>query len=706
MDGRDVKRGGGRGPKRPLSARALVPGRRPATVAGAFVCLAWPLFLAGCASGRLPMVDPSGERLFVAGPVNRQPEPRPPRAHDLVRVELTPSKVVAPVGCEVVMIAGVCGADGYLRAREGVEWMLSPGGVGEFVTVGRRSPLDWLTSFDSGPRKVTNTYALGTTSSSYLCLNRGTPTADDDLPVERGQAWTAITSPVEGVSYVTAYAPGVKAWDSHRQTAKIYWIDAEFAYPPPAIGPAGTRHTLTTTVTRHSTHAPFEGWRVRYEITGGPPAGFAPNGGSIIEVPTNELGQASAEIYQLEATPGTNTVAIQVVRPADAHGEEFTVGQGTTLMTWSAAATAIRTTEPAQAPAGVRVTTTGPAQVTVGQDALFRAEIMNTGASPLAGLVIVDRYDAGLQHASRPGATDRAMERDLGALAPGETRTIDVTFRVVRAGRQCNTIDVYRAADLLGSGKACLTAVAPAAATTAGRPKLSITKSGPQRQQQGSLAIFDIAITNSGTAAATNLTVTDHAETPLNPTRASHDPKQDADGDLFWKVARLDVGQTIRFRVECQCLEPVDNACNRVTATSQEGVSETAESCLEITAAAPGLKVSIADEGDPVSIGKQTAYHITVMNSGAAPEKEVGVTVTVPEMTSLVAAGIKGPSTSETIGRTVNFAPVASLAPGQKLEFTVPVQVKAAGNGAALVDVTSQGRAAPVSDQATTTFIK
>ncbi|HQU43795.1 MAG: hypothetical protein B7Z73_05420 [Planctomycetia bacterium 21-64-5] len=34
-----------------------------------------------------------------------------------------------------------------------------------------------------------------------------------------------------------------------------------------------------------------------------------------------------------------------------------------------------------------------------------------------------------------------------------------------------------------------------------------------------------------------------------------------------------------------------------------------------------------------------------------------------------------------------------ALSIGQKLEFTVPVPVKAAGNGAALVEVTSLGRA-------------
>ena len=775
------------------------------------LCLA----LAGCASGRLPVIDPSGQHFFVPGPVVRQAEPRPRGCHDPVHIELTPAKVIAPVGCEVVMLAGICGPNGYLLAREPVEWMLAPGGVGEFLMVGRRSPLDWLVGFDSGPRKIDNTYAVGTTSSSYLCLTRGTPTPDDDLPVERGQAWVAVTSPVEGVSHVTAYAPGVKGWDSHAQTSTIHWIDAEFAYPPPAINPGGSRHTFTTIVTRHSTHAPVEGWRVRYEITGGPPAGFTPDGGPLIEVATNELGQASAEIYQLETRPGTNTVSIQVIRAADSTGERFTVGQGATQKTWTAPDISLRTTGPGQglvgdtlayrievrnpgdftakgvlvtdilpdgltfvssAPAAaaagklqwslgdlqggesraidlrvradrpgtvnhcasvvtaeklsaqdcvattilapsLRVTTTGPAQAEVGQDAPFQVQVTNTGSSPLTGLVIVDRYDAGLEHASQPGVTTRVIERTLGELAAGQTRNVDVTFRVVQAGQQCNAVEVQGASGVLGSAKACLTAIEPGGAAAAvGKPKLSITKTGPRQQVEGSTAKFDITITNSGQAAATNLTVTDHLDAALQATMATATPAYDGAGDLYWQVARLDVGKTIRFKLECMCLEPATRACNRVTITTDEGARETAEFCLQITPAAAGvqpaapasagLQATIAEEGDPVAVGKQTTYRITVANIGATAEEQVAVSVTLPDPMTPVAASIKGPTAGKAIGKAVRFAPVPALAPGKALSFTVAARADTAGQGVARVEVTSKKQPLPVSDQATTTVIE
>ena len=217
----------------------------------------------GCAYGRFPRIDPSGERFFIPGPVNYAEEPAPScrhfQHHELIKVQLTPSKIIAPVGSEVVLLAGVCAADGYMYANQEVEWMLAPGGVGQFIGLGRKSPLDWITGFNTWPRKVNSAYAIGVTSPRYLCLTRGTPTPADDLPVQRGQAWISVTSPVEGTSFVTAHAPGVKAWDGHAQTSTIQWVDAEFVYPPPAVNPAGTKHTFTTTVTRHTSQAPIEG---------------------------------------------------------------------------------------------------------------------------------------------------------------------------------------------------------------------------------------------------------------------------------------------------------------------------------------------------------------------------------------------------------------------------------------------------------------
>ena len=53
---------------------------------------------------------------------------------------LTPQKIVAPVGGEVILLSGICGTDGYLQMGEPLEWMLTPDSVGTFIQVGDDDP--------------------------------------------------------------------------------------------------------------------------------------------------------------------------------------------------------------------------------------------------------------------------------------------------------------------------------------------------------------------------------------------------------------------------------------------------------------------------------------------------------------------------------------------------------------------------------------
>ena len=197
---------------------------------------------------------------------------------DDVAVQLRPQEIVAPVGSEVVLVAGVCGPDGYLRTNRRLEWTIAPGSVGHFVAVEKGGTVDLLLGDFNWPRKIDATYAIGSTSRSNVRVNRGICSPESNVLVLRGEGWISLTSPVEGTSNVTVLAPEVYQWNARLKSAMVHWVDALVQYPPAAINPAGTRHVFTTTVTRHSNQSPCEGWRVRYEITGGPPAGFAPDG--------------------------------------------------------------------------------------------------------------------------------------------------------------------------------------------------------------------------------------------------------------------------------------------------------------------------------------------------------------------------------------------------------------------------------------------
>ena len=210
----------------------------------------WALVALGCASVPSSGIDPTGERIFVAPPTSPPPanmageryfdEPLGQLPWDDAAVLLQPRETVAAVGSEVVLIAGVCGPDGYLRTNRRLEWSIDPGSVGQFVAVGQTGLVDLLLGDFNRPRKITNTFAIGSTLRSNTRLNRGACKPEDYAYVLRGQGWITLTSAVEGTSNVTVFAPEVYGWDARLKSAMVHWVDA--AVPVSAAGDQSGRH--------------------------------------------------------------------------------------------------------------------------------------------------------------------------------------------------------------------------------------------------------------------------------------------------------------------------------------------------------------------------------------------------------------------------------------------------------------------------------
>ncbi len=247
----------------------------------------------------------------------------------------------------LIVLAGVLGPDQYLRTNQRIEWMLDPAGVGFFVDFNRRTLNDWLVLDSNRPQKISNTYAIGSTSRQNLRLTRGTPNPADDVLVLSGQAWISVTSAVEGTSYVTAMSPCVYGWECRRQTAVIHWVDAEWAFPPPTINPAGARQTLTTRVTRQSDQSPRAAGSSAMRFS--TPAGrLRSRRGTGHRVPTDAAGLANVEIFQKQPSPApTDQIQVIVRQCRRRRGRAMAIGSGSTLTTWSAPGLSVHKRGPA-----------------------------------------------------------------------------------------------------------------------------------------------------------------------------------------------------------------------------------------------------------------------------------------------------------------------------------------------------------------------
>lgn len=577
--------------------------------------MAWVLHLAlgvcallslGCAHCGAPAIDPTGQSLFITRPPRAHPQPGKVRHHHDACVVLVPTRVVAPVGTEVVLRAGVCGKAGHLLAGEQVEWHLAAGSVGQFIEVGQRNLLDMLTLGTDVAHKVDASYAIGRTSWRYYSLTRGTSTPDDDVIVLRGQSWVTVHSPIEGSSHVTVFAPDVYGWDGRQQSATVHWVDAEWVFPPPAVNPAGQSHIFTTTVTRHTNHSPVTGWVVRYQIVGGPPASLAPDGSQVVEIQTNELGQASVEIAPVGTEGGTSRIEIQIIRPP-LPGETtgpLVVGNGTTTKTWTGPQLGLRKN--------------GPAQATVGSTLAYRIELFNPGQSSVDQVVVSEPLVAGLSFVGSqpPGdvLSDQVQWR-VGTLAPGQSRTIEVQFRADQPGSISNCATASAAGGLSAQDCATTTvlATAPPQATVGAR------MTGPAQAVVGDQVTFEIAVTNQGDAPLRGLLIRDD----FDPGLVHEISGSPIDRDL----GDLAPGQTQQIGVTFRVTQP-GRLCNRVQVFVGSRVVATAQAC--VTALAPEAPPAAPPAAPPPS--GQPAPPPT---QPSAPRPQLSVTKTGPRVQSV-----------------------------------------------------------------------
>ncbi len=520
--------------------------------------------LSGCANCRMPQLYPTGQSSLVSTTTTKPLaafRDTPPTNRESNRVELIlcPHATVAPIGSEIILLAGVRGPDQYLRTNERVEWMIDPGSVGQFVDLDKGSWTDPFVGDFTRAKKIDNTFAVNTTSRRLLRLTRGTPDSSDDMEVLKGQAWVTLTSAGEGTSDVTVYCPGVSPWEARTESCQVHWVDAQWSFPSVAIAESGGRQLLTTTVSRQSDCAPRGGWIVRYEIVEGPPAGFAPDGSQVVEIPTDGQGKAAVELFQQRSQAGTNKVSIQVIRPAGlgCPDQRIVIGRTCLAQTWSAPDLAVRVT--------------GPAVGSVGSNLGFRVEVSNPGDMAAEGISLTTRMPAGLGLVSSSPVSEGvggAPRWSIGRLAAGETRSIALDVRPDRAGQFELCAEAVAAGGL--SVRGCANLAVEAA-------ELKVEVQGPTEATVGESVTHRIVVTNASRVPATALILTDVRDAGLEhdiPTRKIETSLGDLQPMQFQEV-------TITFRAA-----EAGQQCHTVQVTGAGGLRADGRVCVEVREAA------------------------------------------------------------------------------------------------------------------------
>lgn len=229
----------------------------------------------------------------------------------------------------------------------------------------------------------------------------------------------------------------------------------------------------------------------------------------------------------------------------------------------------------------------------------------------------------------------------------------------------------------------------------AGAPNIELTKKCPNLRYVGRDAKFELVLTNHGTGPALNVVVTDTLPAGVEFLNADNNGQREGN-NVVWRVGNLDAGQsrTLGINVRCNQITTVRNTA-KVTYCA-----ETQATCEFPVKGVAAILLECVDDPDPIEVGGQVTYTITVTNQGTETGTKIAVVCTLPAEEEFVKAG--GATEGKADGKTVKFAPLATLAAKAKAVFTVTVKGVKEGDARFRVELTSDQIEMPVMETEST----
>lgn len=301
----------------------------------------------------------------------------------------------------------------------------------------------------------------------------------------------------------------------------------------------------------------------------------------------------------------------------------------------------------------IELSLAGPSDMVFGEEKPFTITVSNPGNGD-AENVVVQLVAGG----------NAPQQIDVGTVPAGKAR--DVNVKVL--ANQPTAMDLK----MIATGEGSLRAEA-AGRIIVKQPLLAISVEGPPLKFAGAEAVYAVTVSNSGNAAADDLTIS----TTL-PTGAKYlggiDGAQFAGGVLKWKPGllppetertfdiRVQLNAAGAHRVVAQAIGPRTGAVAHEVETTVEAVSN--------------LKLAVNDPAGPAPTGQEVVYELQLMNRGTLAAKNVKLVMQFSE--GLEPSIVEGAEAKLVPGQVL-FETLPELAAGEQV--IVHVRAKAGKEG-------------------------
>jgi len=315
--------------------------------------------------------------------------------------------------------------------------------------------------------------------------------------------------------------------------------------------------------------------------------------------------------------------------------------------------------------------------------------VTNNGSGHACDIVIEDKLPEGLMTSDGKDT----VKFNLASLGPGQSHTFEVVVDASKPGKYSSSA-IASSRNLRVESNTAMTAVS--------QPVLTISQSGPSKEYVGRPITYDITITNKGDGIAKDTLVEAWLPDDVRFESATESGKftRSSPGKVTWNLGT--VGPNESRKVSLTFLPDQSGSIGaRVVAKAYcaDSVTYSAETTI---AGIPGILLEVGNQTDPVQIGQNETYNITVTNQGSATDSNIRISCELEDGMQYVSSS--GPTTGTLSGNKIEFAPLGSLSPNERASWQVIIKAASTGDMRFKVNLTTNQLTRPVLETEATNF--
>ncbi|QYU67667.1 DUF11 domain-containing protein [Leptolyngbya sp. 15MV] len=337
----------------------------------------------------------------------------------------------------------------------------------------------------------------------------------------------------------------------------------------------------------------------------------------------------------------------------------------------------------------LRVTKTMTPQATVCDTIQAVITVTNSGTGSATNVKVVDQLPAGLT------TTDgrNSIEQTIASLGGGESREIRLNLKAAKSGRYENNAQA--------SADGIQTVNSGNVATVVTAPSVAVTCTAPQQIFIGRDARFDFAVRSTGDAPCDTVVT---IPVPAGAQFVSATEGGTLQGNaVTWNLGSMAPNATrnISMVVRPAGLGTISIAGNGNCRNCPAPVTF---NCSTSVTGIPALLLDGVDDPDPVQVGENVVYTLRVTNQGSAPLTNVTLVGQFEANTMQFVSATPAPSGVQ--GTTINFPPIATLAPGATSTYRITIKALEAGQVQFRAEAKSNEITRPLLKVETTNFYR